>query len=42
MRAFFAALWLVEETPTLPALQKTATDAGALEKAAAKVLEALI
>jgi hypothetical protein len=29
MRAFLAALWLVEETPTLPALQKTATDAGA-------------
>jgi hypothetical protein len=28
MRAFLAALWLVEETPTLPALQKTATDAG--------------
>src|SRR5208283_6053925 len=30
MRAFLAALWLVEETPTMPALQKTATDAGAL------------
>jgi hypothetical protein len=29
MRAFLAGLWLVEETPTLPALQKTATDAGA-------------
>jgi hypothetical protein len=29
MRAFLAALWLVEETPTLRALQKTATDAGA-------------
>jgi ligand-binding sensor domain-containing protein len=29
MRAFLAALWLVEETPHLPALQKTATDAGA-------------
>jgi hypothetical protein len=29
MRAFLAALWLVEETPTLPALQKIATDAGA-------------
>ena len=29
MRAFLAALWLVEETPTLPALQKTAADAGA-------------
>jgi hypothetical protein len=29
MRAFLAALWLVEETPTLPVLQKTATDAGA-------------
>jgi hypothetical protein len=29
MRAFLAALWLVEETPTLPALQKTAIDAGA-------------
>ena len=29
MRAFLAALWLVEETPTLTALQKTATDAGA-------------
>jgi hypothetical protein len=29
MRAFLAALWLVEETPTSPALQKTATDAGA-------------
>jgi hypothetical protein len=28
MRAFLAALWLVEETPTMPALQKTATDAG--------------
>jgi hypothetical protein len=25
MRAFLAALWLVEETPTLPALQKIAT-----------------
>jgi hypothetical protein len=29
MRAFLAVLWLVEETPNLPALQKTATDAGA-------------
>ena len=29
MRAFLAALWLVEETPTLAALQKTASDAGA-------------
>jgi hypothetical protein len=29
MRAFLAALWLVEETPTLPALQKAATNAGA-------------
>jgi hypothetical protein len=29
MRAFLAALWLVEEMPTLPALQKAATDAGA-------------
>ncbi len=29
MRAFLAALWLVEETPTLSALQKTVTDAGA-------------
>ena len=29
MRAFLAALWLVEEAPTLPALEKTATDAGA-------------
>jgi hypothetical protein len=29
MRAFLGALWLVEETPALPALQKTATDAGA-------------
>jgi hypothetical protein len=29
MRAFLAALWLVEETPTLTALQKIATDAGA-------------
>jgi hypothetical protein len=29
MRAFLAALWWVEETPTLSALQKTATDAGA-------------
>jgi hypothetical protein len=29
MRAFLAALWLVEETPTLPALQKTVIDAGA-------------
>ena len=29
MRAFLAALWLVEETPTLPALQKTAMDAAA-------------
>ena len=28
MRAFLAALWLVEETPTLGALQKTATEAG--------------
>ena len=31
MRAFLAALWLVEETPTLPALQKAATDAGAFD-----------
>jgi ligand-binding sensor domain-containing protein len=29
IRAFLAALWLVDETPNLPALQKTATDAGA-------------
>jgi ligand-binding sensor domain-containing protein len=29
MRAFLAALWLVEEKPNLPALQETATDAGA-------------
>jgi hypothetical protein len=29
MRAFLAALWLVKETPTLPALQRTAIDAGA-------------
>jgi hypothetical protein len=29
MRAFLAALWLVEETPNLPALQKAVTDAGA-------------
>jgi hypothetical protein len=29
MRAFLAALWLVEETPTLRVLQKTAIDAGA-------------
>ena len=29
MRAFLAALWLVEEMPTLPALQKTAIDTGA-------------
>jgi hypothetical protein len=29
MRAFLAALWLVEEAPNLPALQKTVTDAGA-------------
>ena len=29
MRAFLAALWLVEETPTLPALQKTVADGGA-------------
>jgi ligand-binding sensor domain-containing protein len=29
MRAFLAALWLVEETPTVLALQKTASDAGA-------------
>jgi hypothetical protein len=29
MRAFLAVLWLVEETPTLPALQNIATDAGA-------------
>ena len=29
MRAFLAALWLVEETPTLPALQKSASEAGA-------------
>jgi len=29
MRAFLAALWLVEETPTLPALEKIATDTGA-------------
>jgi hypothetical protein len=28
MRAFLAALWLVEEKPTLAALQKTATDDG--------------
>jgi ligand-binding sensor domain-containing protein len=28
MRAFLAGLWLVDETPNLPALQKTATDAG--------------
>ena len=28
MRAFLAALWLVEEMPTQSALQKTATDAG--------------
>jgi hypothetical protein len=28
MRAFLAALWLVEETPTLSSLQKTASDAG--------------
>jgi hypothetical protein len=30
MRAFLAALWLVEETAT-PALQKIATDAGAFD-----------
>jgi hypothetical protein len=29
MRAFLAALWLIEETPTLPALQRAATEAGA-------------
>jgi hypothetical protein len=29
MRAFLAALWLVEETPNLLAVQKTATDAEA-------------
>jgi ligand-binding sensor domain-containing protein len=29
MRAFLAALWLVEEPPTISALQKMATDAGA-------------
>jgi hypothetical protein len=29
MRAFLAALWLVDETPTLSALKKTAVDAGA-------------
>jgi hypothetical protein len=29
MRSFLAALWLVEQTPTLSALQKTAIDAGA-------------
>jgi hypothetical protein len=29
MRAFLAALWLAEETPTLSALEKAATDAGA-------------
>ena len=29
MRAFLAALWLVEETPTLAALQRSASDAGA-------------
>jgi hypothetical protein len=29
MRAFLAALWLIEETPGLLALQKAATDAGA-------------
>jgi hypothetical protein len=29
MRAFLAALWLVEETPTLRVLQKTAIDTGA-------------
>lgn len=29
MRAFLAALWLVEETPNLPALQKTVSDVGA-------------
>jgi hypothetical protein len=32
MRAFLAALWLVEETPTLPALQKIATDAFGLNR----------
>jgi hypothetical protein len=32
MRAFLAALWLVEETPTLPALQKIATDAFRLNR----------
>jgi hypothetical protein len=31
MRAFLAALWLVEETPTMPALQKTAVEAGAFK-----------
>jgi hypothetical protein len=29
MRAFLAALWLVEEVPNLPALLNTATEAGA-------------
>jgi hypothetical protein len=29
MRAFLAALWLVEETPTMPVLQKAAADDGA-------------
>jgi hypothetical protein len=31
MRAFLAALWLVEEAPTLPALQKRATEGGAFD-----------
>ena len=31
MRAFLASLWLVEETPTLAALQKTAKDSGAFD-----------
>jgi len=29
MRAFLAGLWLVRQQPNLPALQKTAIDAGA-------------
>ena len=32
MQAFLAAPWLVEETPTLPALQKIATDAFGLNR----------
>ncbi len=32
MRAFLAALWLVDETPTMPALQKTATGAFGLNR----------